>query len=133
MSLANISTALSTELQTIATANAYTVAWENQDFTPTAGETWLSENVIPATTSDPAVSAGYLDESGVYQVTIHTALGSYKGEAQQIASVIEAGFRRKLLEFNGQKVDIRSVTINPALPADGWYAVPVSIEYRSIS
>ena len=133
MSIANLSAALSTQLQTIATANSYVVAWENQSYTPTASDTFLQEAIIPAETNDPALTVGYLDETGIYQVTVNTPLGGYKGTAQAIADTISAGFRRQILTYNSQKLEIRRVTINPALPSDGWYSVPISIEYRSIS
>ena len=133
MSHRKISAALSTHLA--AMPSLPSVSWENAPFEPVAGTVYLSENYLPATTTE----VGIADDSsnqfiGVYQVSVHANSGDYKLEAQTLADNVTAHFARGTsLTYEGQSVRIEVSSIANALQEGDRYMIPVSINWRSFA
>ena len=133
MSHRKISAALSTHLSTMPSLPS--VAWENAPFDPVAGTVYLSENYLPATTTE----VGLADDSsnqfiGVYQISVHASAGAYKLEAQTLADSVVAHFSRgTLLTYDAQNVRIEVSSIANAIQDGDRYMIPVSINWRSFA
>ena len=104
MSHRKISAALSTHLA--AMPSLPSVSWENAPFEPVAGTVYLSENYLPAATTEVGIADDSSNQfTGVYQVSVHANSGDYKLEAQTLADSVTAHFARGTsLTYEGQSV-----------------------------
>ena len=129
MSSQAIAAALATQLNTV----DLPTQWENAPFTPTAGEVYLAEALIPATT----LSVGVSDTSannygGIYQVSVYTPLGTTKGAGlAAVQSVLDAFTKGLRLTYDGVTVTILNASQAPALIIGDRWVIPISIEYRA--
>lgn len=125
----DISAALDSKTNTL----GYSVAWENAEFTPTTGTLYLRTFLLPGETIQAALGDNGIDEHvGVYQIDINTPGGAGKGAAISASDTIADAFARgTTLLYNGVEVRIMSVSRGPALNRDGWYVIPLSINYMA--
>lgn len=105
------------------------VAYENRPYTPTTGVLWLSESFLPADIDPLTLSDGQSQEyNGIYQITVFAPADddSYTGMAK--AEAIALHFKRGTVIGQGR---VLAVSINQAIVGNGWYQVPVTVQYRA--
>lgn len=126
-----IRAALATQLNTL----GLPTAWENSDFTPLAGQVYLSEALLPNETLSVGVSSRSSDNfGGIYQVLVNAPAGRGKGAAVAAAEQVVAAFAKGAsLTYNGLTVRILRSSQNPALMDGNRYVIPVSIVYRAFA
>jgi len=105
------------------------VAYENQPYTAVSGVLWLRENILPADTDPLTLADGdSMDYRGVYQVTVFAPADGGAATGKVMAETIALHFRRGTEVGSGR---VSRVSINPAVNDDGWYVIPVSINYQA--
>jgi hypothetical protein len=129
MSHRKINAALSTQLS----GTSYTVAYENADFT-TPATLYVMESYLPAATGHVGMETGSTDYyKGIYQVTIMAPKDQYKLDGYTAADSIAATFSRgTVMTYDGVTVRVEDVSIAPPLTDGDRFAIPVSIEWRSL-
>ncbi|MCX4217396.1 DUF4128 domain-containing protein [Pseudomonas sp. MCal1] len=109
------------------------VAVENEEYTPVDGATYLKAITLPGDTVSNTLAGDHKLFTGVFQISIVTPAGKYRGAAGALADQIAALF--PLYERN-TKGALTVVTMTPAdqgpgIPDDTTYTVPVSFAYRA--
>ncbi|AIC20575.1 hypothetical protein EY04_17175 [Pseudomonas chlororaphis] len=109
------------------------VVVENEAYQPADGETYLRAFTLPADTASNTLGGDHRLYTGVFQISIVTPAGKYRGVGGTLADQIAALF--PLYERNTKNaltvVTMTPVDQGPGIPADTTYTVPVSFEYRS--
>lgn len=131
VSNASIRAALATQLNTL----GLPTAWENDDFTPLAGQVYLSEALLPNETLSVGVSSRSSDNfGGTYQVLVYAPAGRGKGAAVAAAEQVIAAFAKGAsLTYGGVTVRILRAWDDPAIIEGNRYVIPVSIVYRAFA
>ena len=109
------------------------VVVENEAYAPKDGETYLRAFTLPADTASNTLGDDHRLYTGVFQVSIVTPAGGYRGPAGALADEITALF--PLYERN-TKSGLTVVTLTPpdqgpGIPGDTSYMVPLSFQYRT--
>jgi hypothetical protein len=109
------------------------VVVENEAYAPKDGETYLKAYTLPADTASNTLAGDHKLYTGVFQVSIVTPSGKYRGVAGALADQMAALF--PLYERN-TKGALTVVTMSPVDPGpgiseDATYTVPVSFLYRA--
>ncbi|CAI8794326.1 DUF4128 domain-containing protein [Pseudomonas sp. IT-P12] len=109
------------------------VVVENESYTPANDATYLKAFTLPADTASNTLAGDHKLFTGMFQVSIVTSSGKYRGPAGAIADQIAALF--PLYERN-TKGALTVVTMSPVDPGPGIaddtsYTVPVSFLYRA--
>ncbi|MFJ2480682.1 phage tail terminator-like protein [Pseudomonas sp. NPDC087598] len=109
------------------------VVVENEAFTPVADATYLRAYTLPADTASNTLGGDHRMYTGVFQVSIVTPSGKFRGAAGALADQITALF--PLYERN-KKGALTVVTMTPVdqglgMPDDTTFTVPVSFQYRA--
>lgn len=109
------------------------VVVENEAYAPKDGETYLKAYTLPADTVSNTLAGDHRLYTGVFQVSIVTPSGKYRGVAGALADQIAVLF--PLYERN-TKGALTVVTMSPVDPGpgiseDATYTVPVSFLYRA--
>ncbi|WP_085747302.1 phage tail terminator-like protein [Pseudomonas sp. R45(2017)] len=109
------------------------VVVENETFTPVDGATYLKAFTLPGDTTSNTLAGDHKLFTGVFQVSIVTPAGKYRGAAGALADQIAALF--PLYERNTKNaltvVTMTPVDQGPGIPDDTTYTVPVSFAYRA--
>ncbi|WP_223538790.1 phage tail terminator-like protein [Pseudomonas sp. BF-R-12] len=109
------------------------VVVENEAYKPVDGETYLGAFALPADTASNTLGGDHRLYTGVFQVSIVTPSGKYRGAASELADQIAALF--PLYERNSKGaltvVTMTPVDPGPGIPDDTTYTVPVSFLYRA--
>jgi hypothetical protein len=109
------------------------VVVENEEFTPVDGATYLKAFTLPGDTASNTLAGDHKLFTGVFQVSIVTPAGKYRGAAGALADQIAALF--PLYERNTKNsltvVTMTPVDQGPGIPDDTTYTVPVSFLYRA--
>jgi len=109
------------------------VVVENGAYAPKDGETYLQAFTLPADTTSNTLGGDHRLYTGVFQVSIVTPSGKFRGPAGTLADEITALF--PLYERN-TKSGLTVVTLTPpdqgpGIPGDTTYTVPLSFQYRA--
>ena len=109
------------------------VVVENEAYEPGNGVTYLRAFTLPGDTASGTLAGDHKLFTGVFQVSIVTPAGKYRGAAGALADQIAALF--PLYERN-TKGALTVVTITPVdqglgIPGDTTFTVPVSFMYRA--
>jgi len=110
------------------------IAWENVGYTPDLGTAYLAAHLLPA---EPSIltlgSTPYQERRGIFQVScFYPALAGW-GPAKTGAANVVAAFPATLqFIYNGLTVIIDKTWPGPGISQDGWYMVPVSIQYHCV-
>lgn len=135
MSTHAIRTALDSRLATWAAARSpvLRIAFENSDFEPASGETYLRAFILPADTASQTLDGLHRGYRGVYQVSIVTPPHVGPGAAHGIAAELDALFPMNGRYTSGSvTVQITSpVSAGPALQEPDSFTVPASFTYRA--
>lgn len=132
MSLANIRSALETQLNTITPALA--TAWENVPFLPVAGTPYQSAYVLMATPVNAELGYGApFTEQGIFQINLFYPLDQGAAAAMAQAELIRSAFPfAKSLVANGTIVTIIATPeVSPARAEDDRYLVPVKVRFQA--
>jgi hypothetical protein len=109
------------------------VVVENEVYKPVDGETYLKAFTLPADTASNTLGGDHKLYTGVFQVSIVTPSGKYRGAAGALADQIAVLF--PLYEQNTKGVltvvTMTPVDPGPGIPDDTTYTVPVSFLYRA--
>ena len=109
------------------------VVVENEVYKPVDGETYLKAFTLPADTASNTLCGDHKLYTGVFQVSIVTPSGKYRGDAGVIADQIAALF--PLYERNTKGaltvVTMSPVDQGPGIPDNTTFTVPVSFLYRA--
>lgn len=129
----NLSAALDGHLETL--SGAPDIAWPNSQYEPAIGSSWVRPTLLPGDTAAATLGASGTDEQiGIYQVDVFTPLGAGKTAAFQLADSIAEHFKPVTeLTYSGQMVRCVSVSIGAPEEAEGWYMLPVRINYLSFT
>ena len=111
------------------------VAWENANYEPVIGSTFVRPTNIQGDTIQTSLGTNGNDETeGLYQVDVFTSSNTGKGAAIELADLIGDRFKRgQYLTYNGVNVRIKQTSRGVGINSDGWYQIPVNIQYLSIT
>jgi len=132
---ADIEGALNAELVSLVTSCS--VILENQGSEDggaiEAGEKHVQGNFLPSTSETIEVNrTGKERAIGVYQATVRIPRYVGKWEANQIADDIIIGFKRgSVFSLNNISVRVISVYPNPAVVEDGFFSLPITINWQA--
>ena len=109
------------------------IVFENTTYAPAEGETYLRAFTIPGDTASNTLGGDHRLYTGVFQVSIVTPSGKFRGVAGALVDQIAALF--PLYERN-TKGALTVVTMSPVDPGPGvsdgtTFTVPVSFLYRA--
>lgn len=109
------------------------VVVENEVCEPGTGVTYLRAFTLPGDTASNTLAGDHRLYTGVFQVSIVTPSGKFRGAAGALADQIAALF--PLYERNTKGaltvVTMTPVDPGPGIPDDTTFTVPVSFQYRS--
>lgn len=122
-----ISAALATRLATLNLPTQY----ENSQFNPVAGITYLKEDLLPANNTSTTLNQSTM-HSGIYQVSVYAPKDANKGKgyatAKQVLDLFTRGLR---LTYQDLSITIMSASQTPAFISGDRWVVPISIFYRA--
>lgn len=109
------------------------VVVENEAYEPGNGVTYLRAFTLPGDTASDTLGGDHRLFTGVFQVSIVTPAGKYRGAAGTIADQIAALFPLYERNTKGELtvVTMTPVDQGPGIPDDTTYTVPVSFAYRA--
>ena len=128
----DISAALSTALNTLATSLAINVAWENSNYEPTVNESYLRETLLPAEGAFYTLDSQG-ENLGIYQIDVIAPTNQGKGAAIALADDIADAFEDSTLTYGSTTVYTRAVSRAVGRRDGNWYIMPISVSYRSIT
>lgn len=131
MSIVAIESALEERLMTLASPPL--IAWEDVAFEPTTGQGYLRVHHLHNTPRDFTLVGDAAERLGIFQVDVVWPAGRGKVEAKQMAEQVAALFAPvQSLDAGNHRVDLtRTPSIAGGMPDEGWYTVPVSINWRA--
>lgn len=109
------------------------VVVENEAYAPKDGETYLKAYTLPADTASNTLAGDHRLYTGVFQVSIVTPSGKYRGVAGALADQIAALFPMYERNTKGALtvVTMSPVDPGPGISEDATYTVPASFLYRA--
>lgn len=116
-----------------ARAEPIKVVFENVQYDPADGETYLRAFLLPGDTASSTLAGDHRAFIGVYQVSIVAPAGTGKAKTNPLVAELTALFP---LYARDTKAGLTVVTMSPVDPGPGipdppTYTVPVSFEYRA--
>lgn len=116
-----------------ALAPSFPTAWENADYKPVTGTAYQEPFLLPTIPDNSSLGSGHYIELGLFQVNVKYPQGKGANPAQSKAEAIKAHFQRAttLTENDIILVITQTPRIAPAFVSDGWYVVPITINYQA--
>lgn len=116
-----------------ARAEPIKVVFENVQYDPAEGETYLRAFLLPGDTASSTLAGDHRAFIGVYQVSIVAPAGTGKARTNPLVAELTALFP---LYARDTKEGVTVVTMSPVDPGPSMsdpptYTVPVSFEYRA--
>ncbi len=132
MSITAIETALEERLLTL--ENPPPIAWEDVAFEPTTGHGYLRIHHLHNHPRDLYLEGGPAELVGILQVTVVWPAGQGKVEAKLVAEQVAELFAPvQSLDAGNHRIELtRTPAIAGGMPDEGWYSVPVSINWRAM-
>lgn len=132
MSQALIRRAFEAALDTWATANSVTVAWENIEFAQPEGA-YVRAYLLPAATTSADYGRVNRREVGIFQVTIVMPTGTGPGAAETLIASLSTAFPpATALTVSTFKVWITEpLSTGPAIQELDRYTIPCSLPYAA--
>ena len=133
MSLATIRAALETRLNGI--TSPLPTAWENVPYTPTVGTAWQRVRLLVNDPVDYAVTSDVIEQRGFLEVLIFYPQNAGTSAAATRAQAIADRFAPvQTLTSGSAKVEILGRSrIGTGIATDDWYAIPMSVPWRSFT
>jgi hypothetical protein len=112
---------------------AFPTAYENADYKPVTGTAYQEPFLLPNIPDNSSIGSGHYIELGLFQVNLRYPQGKGANQAQAKAEAIKLHFQRgtTLTENVIMLVITDTPRIAPAFVSDGWYVVPITINYQS--
>jgi len=109
------------------------VVVENEPYDPGDNDTYLKAFTLPGDTASNTLGGDHRLYTGVFQVSIVTPSGKYRGPAAAIADQIAALFPVNARNTRGAftVVTLTPAEQGPGITGDSTYTVPVSFTYRA--
>lgn len=109
------------------------IAYENDQFIPQTGETYLRAFTLPATTTSIDLRGAHRGYTGIFQVNIVGPVGGGSGKIKAIVAELDALFPMNLRLVSGSLPFqiITPVKQGPAITDDSTYTVSASLTYRA--
>jgi hypothetical protein len=116
-----------------ALASSFPTAYENADYKPITGTAYQSCFLLPSTPDNSTLGQSHFIELGLFQINVNYPQGTGANAAQAKAEAIKSHFKRgtTLTESDIILVVTDTPRIAPAFVADGWYTVPVTVNYQA--
>lgn len=127
----SIRDALATKLAAVATTVTLTVAYENVEYDP-KGVAHLREQFSPSSRMGKALGTVSQMYQGTYTVGVYYPLGFSPFNASVTADTVARAFNVVgVFRFTGGYVRITNARSQPGLEVDGYYLIPVVMEWSS--
>ncbi|AYN94430.1 hypothetical protein EAW52_10890 [Pseudomonas sp. LTJR-52] len=109
------------------------VAYQNQNFTPDAGETYLATATLPALTDSETLDGTHREYTGIFQVSVVTPAGKGAGAGEALADELAALYPLNDRLSKGAFIVqiITPVAVARAIQGDTSFTVPCSFTYRA--
>lgn len=129
MSYKNIRIALEGKLSGI--SGLPDINWENLNYTPSTGSSWIRARVLPVTRvpahRGPQPQMRY---SGIYELIVYTPSNQSPAESEDICETLINNFEATSDIVTGDvRVSIRSAEREAGITDSPWYYVPVVINW----
>jgi hypothetical protein len=129
MSYKDIRVALESTLNSI--SGLPDINWENINFTPQTGQSWIRARVLPQTRQPaqrgPSPQMRY---TGIYELLVYTPANQSPQEAENICEVLINNFEATSdIVTDDVRVSIRSAEREVGITDSPWYYVPVVINW----
>ena len=116
-----------------ARAEPIKVVFENMQYDPADGETYLRAFMLPGDTASSTLAGDHRAFIGIYQVSIVAPAGTGKAKTNPLVAELTALFP---LYARDMKSGVTVVTMSPVdhgpgIPDPPTFTVPVSFEYRA--
>lgn len=107
------------------------VAWENIEFNPVDGTSYLRPVFMPSEPSQASLGTSGLNRKiGIFQVSVVHPLMDGSGPAAAKADAIVNHFKRgTTLTQDGLNIRIAKAWRGPGLTQGKWYTIPVSVSW----
>lgn len=127
-------TALDARLASGSFTGSPPIAWENKEYKPVEGQTYLRPTNLPSGAS----SVGLADDSsvlvsGFYQIDVFAPRGKGPGPALGLADEICQLFSRVRLTNGNTTVALGVPAQQPAIPGGAWNRVSVLVPYQTLT
>jgi len=120
----DIVTALDTAMNSL--GDGTPIAWPNLEYLPVVGTTYYRPRYVPVSTNQSSLGSEGKDYTiGIYQIDIVQPSGA--GRSNKIDVIADHFKRGSVFIYNGVKVVVRTVSIDPPFNDGAWYAIPVSV------
>ncbi|PVZ19924.1 MULTISPECIES: phage tail terminator-like protein [unclassified Pseudomonas] len=112
---------------------ALRVAYQNVDFSPADGETYLQAYLLPSLTASNTLGGDHRLYTGTFQVNVITPTSSGEGPAESIVVELADLFPVTLRLARGalEVLVLTPVSQGPVVPNDTTQAVSASFSYRA--
>lgn len=109
------------------------IAWQNVNYVPTQGVSYLRSTVLWAPASLLAMN-GQQTTVGVYQVDVYVAADKGPKELNETLSTLHSHFKEDMTLTNtSTSVYIREVSVSQPTRQDAFYVASLSINFRFYS
>ena len=103
------------------------IAWPNVEYKPSG--LYLIPTFLPGQTSQASMGANGKDETTVlYQIDVVSKRNT--GRSSKPDTIADRFKRGTILQHNGLKMRVRSVSIGPSIFEGDWYFVPVTVDLQ---
>ncbi|WP_434134366.1 DUF4128 domain-containing protein [Pseudomonas luteola] len=124
---------METRLATWANTKNLRVAYQNQNFTPATGETYLTTATLPALTDSLTLAGDHREYTGIFQVSVVTPAGKGAGAGEALADELAALYPLNDRLSKGAFIVqiITPMAVAREIQGDTDFTIPVSLIYRS--
>jgi hypothetical protein len=121
-------------LSVYAEANAVPVSWENFNYQPIAGQTYLLAYNLPSDTSGIGLAGNSANEHlGVYQIDINAPINKGKKEALDMLDSLAGVYSRGVHTYQGSTIKVRDIKRSKSRTEDDRFVISLSIYYQSFT
>jgi hypothetical protein len=109
------------------------VAYQNQNFTPATGETYLTTAMLPALTDSLTLAGDHREYTGIFQVSVVTPAGKGAGAGEALADELAALYPLNDRMSKGAFIVqiITPMAVSREIQGDTDFTIPVSLTYRA--
>jgi hypothetical protein len=121
-------------LSVYAEANAVPVSWENFNYQPIAGQTYLLAYNLPSDTSGIGLAGNSANEHlGVYQIDINAPINKGKKEALDMLDSLAGVYSRGVHTYQDSTIKVRDIKRSRSRTEDDRFIISLSIHYQSFT
>jgi hypothetical protein len=111
------------------------VAWENMNFTPVTGTTYIRPFLLPGEPAQAEIGPlGQNWHNGIYQISIFAPAGQGTATAGTLRDSLIDHFKRgTLLTYSDITVQVTKAFSGPTLQEADWIHISITIRYRLLA